>query len=526
MTEAEELELLELEAEAANAGQTITVEPRQQDGMTFPTWAKPYAYVMEEQLKTHVPPAIAGAAQGVTLGHAPEIAAGLVSGVQEITKTPGEQVPGYGERLEEYRGLKEELKEQSPVSFTMGEMAGTSVLPIPGASAARGGSALIRGAKAVGKGALEGAAFGAAYNPELPPEATMLDEFSARAEQAKEGLGIGGAVGGVTGATREAVSAVAEPIKKYFAGKTMGLGGQAGKAEKLYKQGKLDKSIDFMEQEGMLGVKASPESTYYTSKKILDETGKDIGETYKKVSNDLSQGVSMETATPEDIKNFVNSQLSSKNIADEAVLNAKQQFDVGDIDVAELNAVKREANRLAKHGDDISELLRYRKSLDKRLEKIWKKPFVDMTEKEQALIAMRSLVKDKIDNHIQAIDRVSGGSNLELLKKLNERYSRASDIHDVAQKYYIKGKSKNLVGLPELIVGGSGAVAGGVSADDPISGIAKGASAGLLYGIGRKYGPGASYRGTQALQKKLEGSNKLPRTVVVPWLEMTREEQQ
>lgn len=102
---------------------------------------------------------VRGFLQGVTFGHADEIAAGGEALVDALT-TDKKLVDAYRERRDMYRGIYDTERAQSPKSFLAGEVAGGVAAPVPGGTAAKGASLLSRAGQMAKTGAKVGALYG------------------------------------------------------------------------------------------------------------------------------------------------------------------------------------------------------------------------------------------------------------------------------------------------------------------------------------------------------------------------------
>lgn len=468
--------------------------------------------------------ALQGVGQGLTLGYLPEIQARTAQGLQYILPESmgGGGNQSYEELKKEFKNREASLKQGSPSAYTAGLVGGSVALPLPGAGAAKGATVAARTAHAALKGAAVGGGIGGLQNIEDSENMSLKENLEERLDRAIKGAALGGALGAGFQSAAEGIKAIAKPAKEYLAGKVMGLQGQSAKAEKLIKQGKIEPLTKFMDEQGMLLPGATTKKVMEKSQKIIDDTGKEIGDVYSKIAKETAEGVNLENATPESINNFLKNQLDSQSVADDVIREAKQRLDIGEIDDAAFRAIENESNRLAKHGNSIEEFLRYRKGLDDRLNNVYKKQFVqDLTDKEEALLTMRRAVKTRMDNNIESIDQALSSKNSKLLKDLNDRYGKAKTLFDVSSKYETKGAAKSLIGLPETIAGGgaAGAIGG-------IPGVLGGIGTAIGLKTARKYGPGLGYqtlKGAEAAAKSAAPMMSTQKTVV-PWLMMNREE--
>lgn len=475
--------------------------------------------------------ALQGAGESLTLGYLPEMQARAEKAMESVYNAlPGQKIPeqSYDENLKQYENRQSSLQKESPLAYGTGSIAGAVALPVPGTGAIKGATAIGR----LAKGAIQGAAIGGGLSAlqkqdESVPDISEdpIENLKARALSGLSGGAMGGVFGGASQGISNIIDKAAPKLKNYLAGKQMGLTGQTAKAEKLIKQKKMDKLSDFMDEHGMLDLGSTTPDVLNKTEKILKTSGEEIGDTYKKIEASVPMGgFTMETATPQQIKELLENSIDPRIISQDILKKSKELFDIGEIDQAAMSALESELSRFQKHGSNISEVLRYRKGLDDRLNKIYqKRGVVDLTDKEEALTLMRRQIKNKLDAHINSIDNILNTKETQNLKKLNDTYSKASDIKNVSEKYVIKGQSKNLLGLPEVIAASAAGGAGLVTGNAP-----EGAAGGLLTGAGvglaRRYSPALSYKLLKAAQKT---SSPYLATKVMssPWIKMNKDEE-
>ena len=165
-----------------------------------------------------------GLSQGVTFGLGDELA-GLVQGAGALL--PGGKSPAeaYREQVGETRQATQGARENNPLAYYGGEIAGTLAVPLPGASAASRGlipvgkSVLARGLSRVGRGALAGGIIGGV-------EGASRAEGGPRARLQGGLLGAvpGVAVGGLLPVAGAVASEVSRPVRSLIGriGKRMG----------------------------------------------------------------------------------------------------------------------------------------------------------------------------------------------------------------------------------------------------------------------------------------------------------------
>ncbi|MFN9972342.1 MAG: hypothetical protein ACK58T_20875 [Phycisphaerae bacterium] len=483
--------------------------------------------------------ALQGFGQGAGFGYLPEMQAGAGKAMEWIANKAGANIPeeSYEEKLKAFRGRDKSLQQDSTGAYAFGNIGGAIAVPIPGLGAAKAATTAGKVGMAALKGGAQGAALAGLQNvSEGTPSITedAMANLKERGKNALSGATIGGAFGAAGQAAGDALPALSQKLKTYLAGKQMGLTGQTKKAEKLIKNKRIEGIADFMDQEGMLGIGKNTEDVLAKTKEITDTTGKQIGSIYKTLNNKIiKEGIDPNNPNQVQGLNMIlgEASINPKSIADDIVAKAKSEFDSGKMDDATFNAISKEAERLSKRQGTIEDLFEHRKDLDGRLSKIYEKPFVDMSEKETALLSMRSSLKDRLDKHIGAIDTMYPKSKeLPKLKELNDQFSKAADIKNVAEKYVIKGQTKNMLGLPEWVAAagaGGGAYASG---DDPVGSLAKAAAVGAGLRLGRTYGPTTMYQASKGAAYAGKAAAKSPslatKGLISPWINMKNDEEQ
>lgn len=142
---------------------------------------------------------IAGYADGLSLGWADEIGAGIRAPIR------GES---YDDALSEIRGRDRAAREQAPELYSVGEAGGiaTGALALPSIPVAQGAGTAARVGAAAGTGAIYGGLSGAGHSD--------ADTIGGRVEDAIEPAIAGGFTGGVLGVGAEGVRRLADPASR------------------------------------------------------------------------------------------------------------------------------------------------------------------------------------------------------------------------------------------------------------------------------------------------------------------------
>lgn len=279
MTEAEELEMLELEEqEARSQPEQAPAVPPQKPGSRRPG---------------AVESGMLGFGQGLTFGFGDELGAGLQAGLQKtanalpkgwtewagIENKYGPQDAGavYKQARTENRELLEHAEEDNPWAYNIGNVVGGAVVPLPGGAAAGAGrTALGVGGKLIGKqalnalekealklvmkeaakkGAFAGAKTGAAFGLGSSKADFTEGDYGGLARDAAIGGTLGAALGGTLGAGSQwaservvspGIKVVGDYAKKQAAKRS------AGKLQEKLEQHAQDRAIKAMAGSGHL----------------------------------------------------------------------------------------------------------------------------------------------------------------------------------------------------------------------------------------------------------------------------------
>lgn len=159
----------------------------------------------------------------MTLGFGDEIVAGGSGALDYFLGGPG-----YDARLEQIRGLRQDFRDENPVSATLGDIGGALQMPgnlfgVAKKAAPSTASLFSKGVQTaknlfsnVGRGAAEGATYGVAYGIG-EGEGGLEERLSNAAELLPSALMFGGAAGTLQGGLRGAAKAVDDASDEFLA---------------------------------------------------------------------------------------------------------------------------------------------------------------------------------------------------------------------------------------------------------------------------------------------------------------------
>jgi len=517
LTDAEKLELAQLEQEmTAPQGGGLTPEEAQE------------LKALEAELQPQAPSnntnyknvesgqyspgesALQGFGSSATLGYLPKMQAAVMAGLDpELNYEQAKQITQKRDQA---------LLSQNPVSYGAGTLGGAIATPIPGLGAVKGASL---GAK-VGKAALQGAAIGGASDTGL--DMGTQDDLRERLKRAS----VGGALGGGLQGAGSGLQGLASKLKEYGTFKLLGARGKD--AEKLLERNKagLQKADQFLDQEGIVGPLTTNASLAKSAEKLANESGQKIGKVYDRVAKEAEDLLTNTpvAATEEGaarLNKAMSTRLDPNQMADDFMMKATEEFQGVANGNQILSSLQSQVENLRKVKAEkgIQGIVDFRKSLDDALAKSYQKPFADVSEKQDAMMALRRYIKDQTNEHISALDDLVGSNSAKELAKLNNQFSNASTIKRLTSKSEIAQMRNNLFGLPEMIAG-TGAAGYEMSKGDPSTALAKGVGAAAGLKLARSYGPAMS----RSLGKAIQKAPQMPvSAVVTPWTTLSKKEQ-
>lgn len=534
------------EVEEQRAAQEAAAKP-----MHYPAGQAPWETIAipQEPIPSNSRPELAalqGFGQGASFGYIPELQAKLAAYLDPSST--------YEQELKHFRAREAGLQESNPLAYGAGAVGGGLAIPTPGVSVAKGGGALARIAKA----AASGGAMGLVMNP-----GETEDEFAARMEQAKQGALLSGGLS-TAGA---ALAKAGQGLKKGKEALAMKLAGARKAHVKEFPAGSVKRTelVNFMEKEGMLRPGQSFETVNEKASNIVQKEGEKIGKIHQSVTDDVER---LASQSPELAAAVDKTKLTARDLAASVLKDARNQFKGQAEGKQALSALRSEMRNLSsldksridtkvkmvpgamdyatgtrqmipqvtktrvKPETPFTKILDYRKTLDDTLN--YQSPLVDSSAKEKALRFARTKIKEKLDARISSLDKIASkaGSKetvgrVEQLKKLNDRYSKASTLRRISGDRLAGEEGKAGFGLLEVIAGtgaGTGAYAQG---ENLPSALGKAAIGGLAFKGARKFGPGLSYNALKTAEKLGPLGRSIqsipPGAYLSPWLLMNQE---
>lgn len=409
----------------------------------------PDAYLAQKASEPPPPekPDLEAGLQGVgsasTLGYLPQLQAAtepLTFGL--LNKLTGQDVKPdkYVEARDKYIQREDKLLERSPKSYGAGYLAGTvGSLAVPGSVAGKLGLA-TKGLGKLKQAALAGAATGGLMNPgdtegEINPLQLKERLSNAAAGAAAGGLaqGAAGAVKGIAGipgkltqsAEQRAVGAVGATksditrlIKKDITGHA---GDRARELGKFILDEKLVKAGDDIETI----------SQRIGSKK--KESGAALAALYDEASTHLS------SLDPSKLTKAQKTMVGKTNfnpirLGEEILEDTRAHFNGMPGGDKAISIIEKEVKNLQKNGNvsDLKQMQAFKEGIDDLIPYDKGISLMSKPEKE-ALVRMRSHLKDAIDSRINALDHIVGGERSKELKRLNQAYGRYSEIDRIAR---------------------------------------------------------------------------------------------
>lgn len=452
--------------------------------------------------------ALQGFAESATFGYLPKMQAAVMAGLDPELD--------YEQAKKLMQSRSEAIQQEDPGAYLAGALPGAVAVPIPG-GALKGATTTAKVLRGVGQGAA------VAGLSDTGQDMGSYEDLKTRLERAKTG----GIIGGAFPAAGAAIQNAAKNLKSYGVLKILGARGKD--AEKLLEKNKagLKRTEEFLDQEGLVGPLTTNSDLVKRADKITKESGAKIGDIYDKAQGeafDLLNNTPV-TADPKKQKlvdNAMNTRLEPNKLADEFMAKASEELTGtanGDQILSALNS-QLENLRKVPPQKGLKGIVKFRETLDDALKKSYEKPAADLGEKQEAMMALRRYMKDRTNEHLQALDNLVGSNSTKELLKLNDRYSNAATVRRITGKSEVAQMRNNLLGLPELIVGGATGGAEFARTGDPSAAL-KGVAAGAAYKLGRNYGPALSIKTGQALQL---APNIPARAFITPWMNMTKEQ--
>lgn len=383
------------------------------------------------------------------------------------------QFPSLSEEYAKAAELKKLEREESPLSSAAGTVAG-ALAPVGVLS--KGVQLLGKGAKAIapastigklGVGAGEAAAIGALggatnYGEQKIQAATgTRDEkdVAPLSEQLKFGVAAGVA-GKTIGTALEKSAQKLIDFGKSKAAKSVGfMVKDIPKRKSIGYDKARQKFLDIGEttiKAGLVKPGGSVEDVAEKSQKFVESYGKQIGEFYKKASEDL-KNVKPELA--EALK------FNTKNLADDLHFSSLEKMDKQQLPAEVQNKIERELlpwlNKLRSMDQKTSleDLNALRKSIDNKIK--WSAR--ELPEAQEYLANVRFGITNEVDKKLNALSDLVGGDKSKELKELNKMYSEMIQISDVSKSRALREEMALRSFSPsDYFMTGTGGLIGGI----------------------------------------------------------------
>lgn len=461
--------------------------------------------------------ALEGFGSAATAGYAPQIGA-LIGGLlpdpgaaqdQEL-RAKGFSVPeqpGYVERRDALIKRQQGLQEAAPGAYLGGQLGGAI------ASAPLATKALGLGGKGIGALMKAGAVEGAVQNPgDVEGEINPL-QLQERAQGGLAGAATGGAVGAIAKPLEKAASALQpNSLKAFGARKAFKATGPILRdVKKAAARGRIEEIGETLIKKGIVKPGATFEDIADASDNLRGEAGKKISSIYESVHKEL-KNLDSTKLSADQVNKIQSTMPNAIRIAEELETGLTQELTGSPGGKKALAAASSLLDDLRANGKDTSilTLQSFKEDLDDLLK--YNRAISEEPIQKQAIFKIRDAIKNKIQDHISALDGVVGSDKLKKLREANKEYGALAEASRIAKDRVGRESANRTMGLTDTIagVGGGvgGAVTGGLLSGDvegALKGAALGSGLGLLNKGARLYGNPAIAKGAYSLGSSLEG---------------------
>lgn len=500
--------------------------------------SKDFAPPIKSQPSTGKEAFAAGLGNGVTLGYAPQIGAGVVAPIVDAGIKYGSKVGAafgigrelhppedtYTQRRDENIKNQNALAESNPVAYGLGDVAGSiATTAVPGTLASKLGlltkganaeKALVTAEKAKQLGLAEkligagsrtlqqgatGAGLGLVANPGDTEGQVNPVQFDKRVENAKSG----GEMGLISGVGTEALSGVANAagkgLKSLAETKAFKASGAMLKDfRNAYGKGKVNEIGRTLLDEKVVTPFATPKTIVARLEGKIDDATAAINGAIEKIQAGTAEAHKLK---PEQAAQLEASFFRPRDVA----ANLKQQIkdEFKHVPQEKLDPAYKEIDIWFKGKPDImsiKEVHEFKKELGSFLKKSdFHKPSGEIPFTKQGTLAVRRGLKEGVEKQADAVSTMLGGAGGEI-KGANRNLGNLIEAHDIASDRISRDAAKDAFGLGDKILaaggmGLGGGVAGGVvgglkdgNIEGVAGGVATGAALGLAGKLGRTYG--------------------------------------
>jgi hypothetical protein len=425
-------------------------------------------------------PGLESIGNAISLGYLPQIQAFVENNlmpnptaeVDAQLKEQGFQVPeqSYVNLRDENIKRQEIQAQQNPEKVLGGNILGAiTTAPIM----AGAGQAVGLGQKA---GALnrfkDAAIFGAGYGAAVNPGDTEGEVNPIQAGERGINAAKSAAMGLVAQGAGEAVAKGSEAIKKapgvfdkagnVTAVKSIGAIGRDMK--KLFKNNGASELGDTLIKNNIVSAGDTLEDVAQKALAAKSETGKKIGEIYKRTSEELKNA----NLAGKNKKLLEITELDGEKLADISMKRIEKSLknDLARTEVK--NKIKDTLDELKGKGNkiDLLDLQEMKTKLDKRIN--YDKALKDMPEVQQEFKNIRDVLSKAIQNRVRVLGRVSGNKELvNELRDANKLYGQYSKAESIASNRAREIEGQRFLSLTETISGSAGATVGAMTGDSP-----------------------------------------------------------
>lgn len=483
----------------------------------------PDAYLQQFEAKPQEPNTVAGIAKSfdpsaalqgfgsaASLGYLPQLqaAAGLLT--PDPNASLNKDLESKGFKIEEPKetylslrdkaiGEQEKLKQESPVSYGVGQLGGAiaSAAPVSRGLMAAGKLAPIgiqkaaQALPAIGKAALGGAATAAVSNPgDVSGVVDPLQE-EAREEAALSGGITGGALGAVGSALKKTGDFIARApaaLKDWAELKAFSSSGAMLKDfRKSMERGKIGEIGREMIKNKLVTPGATFEDVADNSSKLKEKFGKVIGDIYDKVDEQLQNPATLQGLDKTKLAGLNKTKLNAQGFARTLKNQFADELSSKPGGTKAMSSIESYLDELAANGKNanIGQLQEFKEGIDDILK--YNRSLMEEPINKQYLFKMRDFLKDRIQDRVDALDKAFGKESLKTLKEANRQYGIWAEVSRISRDRVLRENANRMMSLSDTIAGGAGSTIGAItgSAAGP-AGAIKGAMLGSAAGAANK----------------------------------------
>lgn len=417
----------------------------------------------------------------VSLGYLPQIQAAFESinpdpsgGVDEQLRAQGFNVPsqGYVDLRDENIKRQEAQTQRNPYASAAGMVGGMAVTaPVisSGAALLNGGKAALSGFARLKDSARLGAALGLVSNPG-DTEGVIAP---LQAMDRLKNSGTGGALGAAGQIAGDSIAKTGEVIRK--APETLSklsknaafqsTGAMLKDFRAAFGRNSTEEIGETLLKKNIVAAGDTFDDIANKSQVAKEETGKFIGDTYKKVEDIISNAKTSGGLSRADALRLKASELDGKKIADAAsgVIKRNGQGKLGGSKI--ISSVQDKLDDLASRKNvTMKDLLEFKSGLDGDIN--YSKQMKELPEVQQQLKGFRDVINKKIQDRVRVAGKIVKDDNLiEGLKQANKEYGHLSTAQRTASDRINRESANKYFGLTAHIDGAAGGIIGAATGD-------------------------------------------------------------